>query len=99
MAVQRLPNLAKVPTVAETLPGFVTGSWQGIVAPPRMPPQLVAKLNAEIVRIQKLPDVNELLMSQGTTPSANSSEETHRWFVEEKARWTKVVKDSGFKLD
>jgi tripartite-type tricarboxylate transporter receptor subunit TctC len=65
----------------------------------RMAPQLVAKLNAEIVRILKLPDVAEILVSQGTTPIANTSEQTHRWFVEEKGRWTKVVKDSGFKLD
>jgi hypothetical protein len=43
--------------------------------------------------------VSEILTSQGTTPIANSSEETHRWFADERARWAKVVKERGFKLD
>ena len=96
---QRLANLAKVPTVSETLPGFVTGSWQGILGPARMPPQILQKLNAEIARILKLSDVSDVLTSQGTTPIANSSSETHRWFADERMRWAKVVRESGFRLD
>lgn len=96
---QRLPTLPKVPTVSETLPGFVTGSWQGIVAPPRMPPELMKKLNDEIARILQLPDVREILLTQGTMPIANKPEEARKWFVDERARWAKVVKDSGFKLE
>ena len=96
---KRLPNLPKVATVSETFPGFVTGSWQGILAPARAPPELIAKLNGEVARILRLPDVNEILVSQGTTPIANSPQETGRWMADEKARWTKVVKDSGFKLE
>lgn len=96
---QRLPTLPKVPTMSETLPGFVTGSWQGILAPPRTPPQLVAKLNAEVARILQLPDVREILLSQGTTPIANKPEEARKWFVDERMRWTKVVKESGFRLE
>jgi tripartite-type tricarboxylate transporter receptor subunit TctC len=96
---QRLPNLPKVPTVAETLPGFVTGSWQGILAPPKIPPQLLARLNTEIARILQLPDVKEILQSQGTTPVANSTDAARKWFVDERQRWIKVVKDSGFKLE
>ena len=96
---QRLPNLPQAPTVAETLPGFVTGSWQGIMAPARTPPEIVAKLNGEVSRILKLPDVTDLLTKQGTTPLATSPQETGRWLVDEKQRWTKVVKESGFKLE
>jgi tripartite-type tricarboxylate transporter receptor subunit TctC len=88
-----------VATVSETFPGFVTGSWQGILAPARTPPELIARLNGEVARILKLPDVNEILVSQGTTPIANSPQETGRWMADEKARWTKVVKESGFKLE
>ncbi len=96
---QRLPNLPKTPTVSETLPGFVTGSWQGIVAPPRMPRELLAKLNAEIARILQLPDVKEILVSQGTTPIANSPEDARKWFGTERESWAKVIKASGFKLE
>jgi tripartite-type tricarboxylate transporter receptor subunit TctC len=95
----RLPNMPEVPTVAETLPGFVPGSWQGIVAPARTPPQLVARLNAEIARVLALPDVKEILTTQGTTPIANSPEATHEWFASERERWAQVIRASGFRLD
>ena len=98
-SAQRLPNLPDTPTVAETLPGFVTGSWQGILAPARTSPELIAKFNAEVTRILKLPDVREVLVSQGTTPLATGPQETSRWLAEEKERWAKVVKESGFKLE
>lgn len=96
---QRLPNLPKTPTVAETLPGFVTGSWQGVLAPARAPREVVAKLNAELTRIIKLPEIGDALAAQGTTPLATGPQETRRWFVDERSRWAKVVKDSGFKLE
>jgi|KBSMisStaDraftv2_1062788.scaffolds.fasta_scaffold03923_2 tripartite-type tricarboxylate transporter receptor subunit TctC len=96
---QRLSNLPDTPTVAETVPGFVTGSWQGILAPARTPPEVIAKLNAEVARVLKLPDVKDVLVSQGTTPLASSAQDTGRWLASEKERWVKVVKDSGFKLE
>ena len=98
-SAQRLTNLPDTPTVAETLPGFVTGSWQGIVGPARLPAEIIAKLNVEITRILKLPDVKDVLVSQGTTPLATGPQETGRWLAEEKERWAKVVKESGFKLE
>ncbi len=98
---QRLPSLPNTPTVAETpgLEGFVTGSWQGIVAPARTPPEVIAKLNAEVTRILKLPDIRQLLDSQGTTPLPTSPQEMGRWLASEQERWTKVVKASGIKLE
>ena len=96
---QRLSNLPDTPTVAETVPGFVTGSWQGILAPARTPPEVIAKLNAEVARVLKLPDVKDVLVSQGTTPLASSAQDTGRCLASEKERWVKVVKDSGFKLE
>ena len=96
---QRLPALPDTPTVAEMLPGFVTGSWQGIMAPVRTPPDVIAKLHGEVTRILKLPDVREVLVSQGTTPLATSPQDMGRWFASEKERWVKVIKESGFKLE
>jgi len=98
---QRLPSLPNTPTVAETpgLEGFVTGSWQGIVAPARTPPDVIAKLNSEVTRILKLPDVRQILDSQGTTPLPTSPQDMGRWLAAEQERWTKVVKESGIKLE
>ena len=96
---QRLTNLPDVPTVSESLPGFVTGSWQGVLAPARTPPDVIARLHGEIARILKLPDVREVLVSQGTTPLATGPQDTGRWLATEKERWTKVVRASGFKLE
>ena len=98
---QRLPSLPNTPTIAETtgLEGFVTGSWQGIVAPARTPPELIAKLNAEVARILKLPDVMQVLDSQGTTPRPTSPQDMSRWLASEQERWAKVVRESGFRLD
>jgi tripartite-type tricarboxylate transporter receptor subunit TctC len=96
---QRLPTLPKVPTVSETLPGFVTGSWQGILAPPKIPRELLGKLNAEIARILQLADVKQILESQGTMPIGNSPEESRKWFAAERQRWVKVVKKTGVKLE
>ena len=96
---KRLETHPKVPTVAETFPGFVTGSWQGILAPARTPPELVQKMNAEVGRILKLPDVVAFLNSQGTTPVGDSPKEVAKWLADERSRWAKVIKESGFKLE
>ena len=98
---KRDPALPDVQTVGETpgLEGFVTGSWQGVLAPARTPPELVAKLNAEMTRIIQLPDIREKLSSQGTTPLPMSPPEFGKWLVEQKDRWAKLVKDTGFTLE
>jgi tripartite-type tricarboxylate transporter receptor subunit TctC len=96
---KRLETHPNVATVAETFPGFVTGSWQGIMAPSRTPPELVQKMNAEVGRILKLPDVIKFLNSQGTTPVGDSPKEIAKWLADERSRWAKVIKESGFKLE
>jgi tripartite-type tricarboxylate transporter receptor subunit TctC len=98
---KRDPALPEVPTVSETpgLEGFVTGSWQGVLAPARTPPEVVARLNAEMNRIIQLPDIREKLTSQGTTPLPMSPPEFGKWLSEQKDRWAKLVKDTGFTLD
>lgn len=98
---KREPALPNVPTVQETpgLEGFVTGTYQGIMAPPKMPPEIVAKMNAEIKRIQGLPDIREKLMSQATTPLPMTPQELSKWLASEKDRWAAVIKTSGFKIE
>ena len=89
-----------MPTVGAMpgLSGFVTGSWQGIVAPAKTPGDVIAKLNGEIARILTLPDIKEVLSSQGTVAVGNRSEDSNKWMAGETARWAKVIKETGLKL-
>ena len=89
-----------VPTLAESgLPGFEVGSWQGVFAPAGTPPEIVKRLNAEIVKILKLPDVSEKLVGLGAEPVGNTSEEFTAMVKAEVVKWADVVKKSGAKVD
>jgi tripartite-type tricarboxylate transporter receptor subunit TctC len=98
---KRFPSLPDTPVVAETpgLEGFVTGSWQGVLAPAKTPPEVVARLQTEIARIIHQPDMKEKLSSQGADPIGNSPAEMAKWLAAEKDRWAKLIKATGFKLE
>lgn len=84
------------PTVAEQgFPGFDVTAWHGIVGPPKLPPPILAKLNAEIVRIVHMPDVRDVLLQEGGDISPSTPEEFHAVIRAEVAKWTKVVKQAG----
>jgi tripartite-type tricarboxylate transporter receptor subunit TctC len=96
----RNPTVPDLPTISETaLPGFVTGSWQGLFASPGTPKEVIAKLNAEIARILALPEIKERLANQGAEPRASSPEQFGTFVRDEIAKWSKVVKDAGVKLE
>jgi len=98
---KRDPNLPDTPTIAETpgLEGFVTGSYQGLLGPAKMAPDLVMKINQELRRILGLSDFKEKLASQGTQPMSMSPQEMGKWLVSEKDRWAAVIKTSGFQIE
>lgn len=98
---KRFPSLPDTPVVAETpgLEGFVTGSWQGVLAPAKTPPELVARLQVEIARIIHTPDMKEKLSTQGAGPIGNSPADMAKWLAAEKDRWAKLIKATGFKLE
>jgi len=98
---KREATLPNTPTVGETpgLQGFVTGSYQGIMGPGKLSPEVVNKMNAEVRRILALPDIKEKLASQGTTPLYMSPPDMGKWIASEKDRWASVIKISGFKIE
>jgi tripartite-type tricarboxylate transporter receptor subunit TctC len=98
---KRIAALPDTPTVGEGpgLAGFVTGSWQGVLAPARVTPDIVTKVNAELARVLALPDIVEKLRSQGTEPVANSPADTAKWMTAESSRYAKLVKETKFKLE
>ena len=88
-----------VPTVAETLPGFEATTWFAVFAPGGTPPPVVARLNAELQRVFKLPDVADKLKALGLEPWISTPDELARYQATEIAKWSKVVKDSGAKAE
>ena len=99
-SAQRVPSAADTPTVAEQgLPGFETGSFQGVVGPTGIPREVVAKLNSELTRILNTAEMKERFAKQGTEVRTGSAESFGQWLRAEQARWAKVVKDSGAKFE
>jgi tripartite-type tricarboxylate transporter receptor subunit TctC len=100
-AAQRVPSAPELPTIAEAgdLPGFETGSYQGLLAPAGTPRETVLKLNAEVTRILNTPDMKDMLAKQGTEVRAGAPEALAAFITSEKARWAKVVKENGIKAD
>ena len=96
---KRLPQLPDVPTLGETVPGFVSGSWQGVMAPAGVPAPIINKLNAEMVRIVKLPDVREKMAAQGAEPQTNTPAEFGAWLKSEIVQWGKVIADAQIKVE
>jgi tripartite-type tricarboxylate transporter receptor subunit TctC len=89
-----------IPTMTEAgLPGYEVTSWQGIFAPAKTPPTIVARLNSEIVKILNMPDVRERMEQLGVDPVANTSEEFAAFQKAEIAKWAKVVKEGNVKVD
>src|SRR3989442_621089 len=98
-SAQRVPSAPELPTVAETLPGFETGSYQGLLAAARTPREIGTKRNAELTRVLNTSDMKEFLAKQGTEVRAGTPEALGTFIVNEKARWAKVVKEAGVKAD
>jgi tripartite-type tricarboxylate transporter receptor subunit TctC len=99
-SAQRVPSAPDTPTVAEQgLPGFETGSFQGVVGPNGVPRETVAKLNGELVKVLNTQEMKERFAKQGTEVRAGTPESLGQWLRTEQAKWARVVKESGAKFD
>ena len=97
---QRLPQFPDVPTVSESgLPGFEFNSWATVVAPAGTPRDIVARLNAEIVKALAAPDVREKLLAQGLTPRGSTAEELRQATRDQLARYATLMKQAGIKIE
>jgi tripartite-type tricarboxylate transporter receptor subunit TctC len=93
---KRLPLLPDLPTISEAgVPGYEATQWYGVLAPAGTPKPIVAKLNAEMAKAIKGPDVREKLAADAAEPVGNSPEEFGAFIKKEIARWAPVIKASG----
>ncbi len=99
-SAQRVPSAPDTPTVAEQgLPGFETGSYQGVVGPAGIPRETVTKLNSELRKVLNTPEMKERFAKQGTEVRTDTPESLGKWMTSEQAKWAKVVKESGAKFE
>jgi len=99
-SLERTDTLKDVPTVSESgFPGFEATAWFGLVVTGGSPPAAVARLNAEANKALKLPDVREKLIAQGMYPVGTTPGEFDAHIRSEMAKYGKVIKESGIKVE
>jgi tripartite-type tricarboxylate transporter receptor subunit TctC len=96
---KRMAALPEVPTIAETLPGFESAAWFAIVAPPKTPPAVVDKINADVNEALRERDVLQRLAQLSAEPIGGTPQATAAYMREEIERWHKVIKAANVKLD
>ena len=97
---QRSRAAPDLPTIAESgVPGFDVGGWYGVLAPAKTPPATVKLLSDSIVKALKAPEVGERFAADGSEPVGRTPENFTTYIKSEIARWAKVVKESGAKVD
>jgi tripartite-type tricarboxylate transporter receptor subunit TctC len=96
----RSPAAPQLPTIAEAaLPGYSVTNWIGIFAPAGTPREVVLKLNGEIVRTMQAPDIQKRLLNEGAKFTPWSPDQFASFVNAELAKWAKVVKEAGIRVD
>jgi tripartite-type tricarboxylate transporter receptor subunit TctC len=99
-APKRSTLLPQVPSAPEAgLPQLLGSSWHGVVAPAGTPPAAIAKLHQTLVAALAVPELRDLLISQGAEPVGSSPDEFGRFLRAELAKWAPIVQASGAKVD
>ena len=96
---QRSKAMPDLPAVGETVRGYAVASWNGWLAPAATPPEIVAKLNAELVKAAKAPELGERMVADGGEALGTTPEEFARHLASEINRWHKVVRDARIRLE
>jgi tripartite-type tricarboxylate transporter receptor subunit TctC len=97
---KRAAFLPDVPTVAEAgVPGYENTIWQALLAPAHTPAPIITRLHKELAAIAQLPDLRERLAADGTEAIGSTPQETTRFIAAEIARYTKVIRAIGLKVE
>jgi tripartite-type tricarboxylate transporter receptor subunit TctC len=96
----RAPSLAEVPTIAESgVPGYELNGWSGLLVPAGTPPEVIARLHSEIVKILDMPDVRTRFTGMSFEVVGDTPKEFEAFIRREVAKWGKVVKTANISAD
>ena len=99
-SAQRSPLEPGLPTMAESgVPGYEVVGWQGLFAVAGTPPDIVARLQAEVGKLLRLPEVRERLAALGAEPVGSTPQEFGAFVRAEHARWSKVIREKGIRSE
>jgi tripartite-type tricarboxylate transporter receptor subunit TctC len=98
-APKRLAAFSDLPAMAEVIPGFEVVGWYGVIGPPRLPKPIMVKLHTELAKIAQLPDIRDRMHADGAEPVGSDPETFRRYLLADMAKWTKLMKDSGAKIN
>jgi tripartite-type tricarboxylate transporter receptor subunit TctC len=96
---KRQPLLPDVPSIAEQLPGYEVTTWYGVFAPAGAPRPVVDRLNQALVRIFSTPDAQARLAAVGADAHTNAPDQFAQAIARERAKWAKIVKESGARAE
>ena len=96
---KRAAVLPDVPTVGETVPGYTITTWYGAVAPAKVPREIIARLNQEMLKALQLPDIKERMASLGADIVGTSVEATTKFFATEVAKYTIVAREAKIQAE
>lgn len=96
----RQPYAPEIPTMIESgLPGYEVSSWYGMFAPAGTPPSVVARLNADLLKVMALPEVREQFIARGDEPFAGTPDDAGKYLQSEIGKWSRVIKQANIKAD
>jgi tripartite-type tricarboxylate transporter receptor subunit TctC len=96
---KRSPNFPNLPTIAETVPGYDSTAWQGLAGPAGLPPEIVKRLNEAFNAVMAMPAVRQKLSGGGLEVVGGTPDQFARFIAAEIAKWTKIARDVGAKVD
>jgi tripartite-type tricarboxylate transporter receptor subunit TctC len=98
-APKRVPSYGDLPAMTEWVPGFEVVGWYGVLAPPNLPKPLVSKLYGELAKVIKMNDIRERIFADGAEPVGSEPEAFRQYLLADLAKWARLVKESGAKLE
>jgi tripartite-type tricarboxylate transporter receptor subunit TctC len=99
LGAARSPALPDVPTVGESVQGFEVSNWIGLFGPVGLPPAIVARLNAEIQKVMRTPEIQKRLETEGAKFIPMSAEQFGTFQKAEIAKWAKIIRDANIKAE
>jgi tripartite-type tricarboxylate transporter receptor subunit TctC len=96
---KRLPDMPGTPTIAETIPGFVSSTWVGVFLPPKTPQRIADRLNSDFNNGLQQAEIVARFRDNGCDPLGTTPQGTSEFVRVEAARWKNVIRTAGIKAE